>query len=220
MNAVSESIADLEKKKAGYEEKLKILITKTSELAAKITRQTERELNAIKEAISEKEERKKKYETRLSELEKKISEREDDTTLYIQEQCNRMVDEFMKYIKQNADGIGNQIKKTFIIRSVSKKVDDRYGPYYIPTGNVGISDESEEQSLIVKSEGFYFPNELYTTKRDGYYDNITCYTTKWYDEYFKKFAYILLKTLQVNFDSCDFELTINKSHKTLTLELV
>ena len=218
--SLSELIADYEKEKAEYEEKLEILTTKTSELAAKITSQTKRKLNAIKEEISAKEYLKKQSEARLSELENKISEREDDTTLYIQEQCNRMVDEFMKYIKQNANEIGNQIKKTFIIRTVSKKVDDRYGPYYIPTGNIGISDKNEEQSHIVKSEGFCFPNELYTTKRDGYYDNITCYNTEWYNEYFKKFASTLLKTLQENFDSCDFKLTINKSQKTFTLELV
>lgn len=217
--AFTTAIINLKKTEAEYQEKLNVLGTKTSELAAKITAKTQRDLNAIKEAISEKETIKNKKEAYSREIEKKISEREDDTTLYIQEQCNLMVEEFMKYIKRNAEEIGNQIKKTFVIKSVSIKIDDRYGPYYTPTGNVGIYNKSDEHLYITKSEGFYFENILCTCER-GEYDNITCSCTEWYKEYLKKFSSIFLKTLEEKFDSRDFKLSINKPHKTFTLELV
>lgn len=215
----TEVIKNLEKDRKEFEEKLKALKTKKSGLAKDIIKTVEIRLRDINYEIRGKEQVKAKWEVSLSEVENKISERKEDTTLYIQEQCERMFNSFMEHIRLNAEDIGYEIKKVFVISTISKKEEDRYGSFYIPTGNIGIYDDNKEEPPIVQSEGFYFKNNLYTLERDSY-DAVTCTCTEWYNEYFKKFVSILLKTFEEKFDSCDFKLTINKPKKTFTLELV
>ena len=212
-------IKSLKKQKSECEEKIKVLKTKKSGLAKMLIQDLEKELKQLNKTINFKEEEKTKLEVSLNEIENKIHEREDDTTLYIQEQSNLIVDQFMTFIKNNLREIGMAMKKDYTIEGIIKRVDDRYGDYLIPTGNVGIF-ESGKREIIAQSEGFYFKNNLYTLNRDDDYEYVKCQVTKWYEEYLEKFVSILLKTLEEKFDYYDFKLTINKPQKSFTLELV
>lgn len=210
---------DLEKDRKEIEEKLKVLKTKNSKLAKQIIETLEMGLSDIHHEIRVNEQVLANFKVSLNEIENKILERKEDTTLYIKEQSELMFNLFMKYLRQYAEDIGYEIKKVFVISTISKKEEDRYGAYYIPTGNIGIYVKNKEEPPIAQSEGFYFKNNLYTLERDSY-DAVTCTYTEWYNEYFKKFVSILLNTFEEKFDSRDFKLTINKPKKSFTLELV
>lgn len=118
-------IKNLEKDRKEFEEKLEVLKSKNSALAKDIIKTLEIGLRDINHEITGKEQVKAKWEISLREIENKILERKEDTTLYIQEQCERMFNFFMDYLRLNAEDIGYEIKKVFVISTISKKEEDR-----------------------------------------------------------------------------------------------
>lgn len=213
---ISSLLDDLNFEQEPIAEKVEILKNRTSTLAKTLLERTQQELDAINQEITIALKKQANIERDLTETELKISERENSLTFYIQEQANRMVSEFLKYVGEHLEDIGSEITKKYRIIEVTKHQPDRYGSYNIPTGNIGILD-SDNTSPIVISSDFYFKNPLYSLHR-GDYDIMICKDTEWYEEYRQKFIAIILETLKKNYNYGEFfKLIIDTSGFTLDL---
>lgn len=195
------------------------LVGRTSSLAQTLLGKTQGELDAQNQKISSAEKKKAELQITLDENENAISERENNTTLYIQEQSKLIVFEFLRYLKTHSEEIGLELKKTYRVMEVLKYEDDRYGGCYCPTGHVGIYDNSTK-TFIAQSKDFYFKNVLCTFKR-GDLDDLHCHFTDWYKEYRSRFISEVIETLKKDYYDYSydesFSLTITDSEFTLEL---
>ena len=128
-----------------------------------------------------------------------------------------MIFDFLEYIGNHMEELGLEIKKTFSVIEVPQFRDDRYNGCYIPTGNIGIYDESNK-TFIASSKDFYFKKELYSLSRDTY-DSLICTVTGWYEGYRDYFISYFLEALKESYTYGNyFKLTIESPY--ITLELV
>lgn len=198
-------------------QKAETLKTRTSSLAQTLLEKVQEELEKLNQEIVQAEKTQAEVKKEIEENQQSISLREDDTTLYIKEQSSIMVSKFLEYIENHLEAIGEEIKMTFYIQGVTSYKEDRYYGCHIPTGDIGIYNESKE-FFIVKSNDFYFKDTLYTLTR-GEYDALVCNETEWYKAYRNQFILLLLETLEKNYTYGEFfKLTIENS--CFTLELV
>lgn len=196
-------------------EKANNLRNRTSNLAKELFQKTIKERSVINQQIASAEEAKKEIKEKISEIDSEISKRIDSTDFYIKEQAEAMTKAFLEYIKSNRESIGNEITKTFKVSEITYFKDDRYGGCHVPTGNVGIFEENKIESII-SSTDFYFKDLIAKVER-GEYDALICHYTDWFEEYLKKFKAAFLETLNNQFSSEDFNLTIDNPNFTLEL---
>lgn len=212
----SSKLEELDAIKIPLEEKFEILKQKTSPLAEKITKEVNKKLEDVVGKIIIFSHEKNEFQKKLEEVEKNISSRENDPSLYIHEQAEIIISEFLNYVSEHSEEIGNEIKKTYSFKDVKELIQDRYSDYHTPTGEVGIYD-GITKSFIIKSKNFYFKENLYTIKRDEY-DEVICTSTKWYNDYLNEFISVLLKTLKEKYNYSEiFELTIKPNSFTIEL---
>lgn len=198
-------------------QKVEALKTRTSSLAQTLLEKVQEELEKLNKEISQVEKEQAEVKKEIEENQQSISLREDDTTLYIKEQSSIMVSKFLEYIEEHLEALGEEIKMTFYIKEVPFYKEDRYYGCHVPTGDIGIYNESKD-FFIVKSNDFYFEDTLYTLTR-GEYDALVCNLTEWYKVYRNRFILILLEILEKNYTYSEFfKLTIGTS--CFTLELV
>lgn len=205
----SSSLTALYAKRAPILQKIEYLSTRTSSLAQTLLKEAQEELSKVNQEIAPVEKNMKKQKKELAENQQNISLREDDPTLYINEQSSIMISTFLKYMGDHLKDFGTAGKKTFRIESYETRIRDGL---FLPTGYVGIYDEGNH-SFIVLSKDFYFAKSLYR------YSNKRYSVTEWYKTFFKQFVSQLLKTLKENYTYDEFfKLTIENS--SFTLELV
>lgn len=197
-------------------QKAEILSTRTSSLAQTLLEKVQEELENVNQEIAQTESRQAEVKKEIAENQQNILQREDDVGLYINEQSSIMVSTFFEYMRSHLEELGVEIKKNFRIMEVTRYKDDRYNGCHVPTGDIGIYDESKE-TFIVSSNDFYFKNNLYTITR-GQYDALVCNETEWYKAYRNQFISHLLETLEKSYTFGEFfKLTIEDSYFTLEL---
>lgn len=213
---ICSTLDNLYVQKSPIVQKVENLSTRTSSLAQTLLEKAQEELEKINQEVVRAETSKTEVSKELNEINQKILERDNDFSLYIKEQSSVMISTFIEYIRTHLEDIGAEIEKTYRIVEVTQFRGDRYGGCDIPTGDIGIYDESNK-SFIVISKDFYFKHTLYTIDR-GFYNELICYKNDWYKNYRDNFISLLVETLQKNycFDEV-FKLTIENSYFTLEL---
>ena len=203
--------------KASLVQKAETLSTRTSSLAQTLLEKVQGELENVNQEIVQAESRQAEVKKEIAENQQNILQREDDVGLYIDEQSSIMISTFFEYMKSHLEELGTEIKKTFRIMEVTRYKNDRYYDCHVPTGYIGIYDESKE-NFIVKSNDFYFKNDLYNLTRDALYEALVCNETEWYKAYRNQFISHLLETLEKSYTFGEFfKLTIEDSYFTLEL---
>ena len=198
-------------------QKAESLRTRTSSLAETLLEKVQKKLKEVNKEIVRVEKKQVELKEEIEKNQQNILLREDDVGLYIEEQSSIMVCVFLEYIKDHLEYLGLEIEKTFRIMEVTSDRGDRTCECHVPTGNIGIYDESEE-TFIVTSKDFYFEKKLFTITEDGY--EMTCNKKEWYKAYHEQFVSHLLETLKKNYTYDEFfKLTIIKN-SYFTLELV
>lgn len=174
-----ESASDLERKKQE-------LTNKKSSLAQTLKAKNEKELNDINRYIESMKSMVQQKEKELQDVQVQIDERENKPTLYIWEQTQRMIPEFLEWLEGHLEEIGYQIIVTFAIRGERFHNIDSAGKYYGYTGEVGIylKEQNLDNTPIVCSKGFYFKRGLYarTSVKQKYHKRqLHCNCLLWYN---------------------------------------
>lgn len=192
------------------------LEARTSSLAQTLLEKTQGEIDELNRKIFPLQNQKAELQITLEQNEKDIYERENDTSLYIQEQSKLIVSEFLEYLGKHLEDIGLEFQKNYCVMGVTEYENDRYGGCYSPTGHVGIYDKSAK-TFVAQSKDFYFKNTLCTFGR-GQYDELLCFSTDWYKEYRARFIPKVIEVLKENYSYGEFfSLTITDSEFTLEL---
>jgi len=216
LDDVTSTFTSLYNSKLLLEQKVENLRTRSSPLAKSLLEKAQKNLDALTLEVDAVQEQKAQLEQALAENQKNISEREEDFSLYIQEQSNMMISTFLEYLKEHSEEIGLELKKTYGFIPVTSYENDRYGGCYVPTGNFGIYDKSTK-SFVVSSSNFYFGKVLYTFSR-GTYDELICHHSNWYKQYESRFVSVFLDTLANHYNYGEtFKLTFNGCDFTLEL---
>lgn len=210
------TLDNLYAQKSPLVQKAEILSTRTSSLAQTLLEKVQEKLEKINQEIVQAKTARTEAIKEWNEINQKILERDSDFSLYIEEQSSMMISTFFEYVRSHLEDIGAEIKKTYRIMEVTRFQDDRHYGCDIPTGDIGIYDESNK-SFIVISKDFYFKHTLYTITR-GEYDALICHKTDWYKNYHDNFISLLTETLQNNYSFDEvLKLTIEKPYFTLEL---
>lgn len=198
--------------------KLEILKTRKSELARAVTANVEKELQAVNQKSEDTENTLAQLIGAKRDLQSKISQMENDVGLYIEEQSSLLCEAFWEFVKENQEKLGTDIKKTFQIKEITERLGRMHGDCEIPTGNIGIYDESEKCFVATTLDGEpFFGKKLYDILCDGY-DHAICKHTEWYKKYLLNFKVRFFAFLQQQYCFEDsFELTINNPYFTLEL---
>lgn len=213
---ICSTLDNLYVKRAPLVQKAETLSTRTSSLAQTLLEKVQEELENVNQEIAQAEKRQTEVKKEIEEIQQNILQREDDAGLYINDQAPIMISTFLEYMRDHLEELGVEIKKTFRITEVAHFHNDRYCGCYVPTGNIGIYDESNE-SFIVISKDFYFTKNLCTFTR-GEYDELRCHYTEWYKAYRNHFISRLFETLEKNYTYGEFfKLTIEDPYFTLEL---
>lgn len=222
----AEDVRDsLYEQKKALTEKKQALSGKNSPLARTLKEKNQNEANALNEQIEEQRKTVSQLSKALMENRAKIDKREKDTALYIQEQVDRMVSEFLKWAKVHLEEIGSEISKPFYIFGITKPCyNECDGKYYGYTGNIGIFEATREEdgshgTPITFSIDFYFEQKLYHIGYDR--KNPIAITENWYNQYVSDFATAFLKKLSDVYDlSENLRLILYKNSYEFVLELV
>ncbi len=222
---ISEANSTLEKLK-GRRDELKVqkeeYSARTSELAKSLFAKTQKKLDEYEEQIALVESQLEKLQSNLSETRDDIGRIESDPTQYIMEQIERMVPETLDYIKAHCEEIGTKIRKEFRVECEAKRVDDRYGAYNVPTGNLSIiacdyeSDGLQPKERISITRDYYFDKSLWNSSQGAYEETYVHYTD-WFKRYISMFTKCFLEKLQDEYNFADFKLTITDSGFILEL---
>lgn len=197
------------------------LSKRTSPLAQTLQAKNQKELEEIQQSIK----RERKYlagvEQELQDTQARIDARENDATLYIQEQAKLMVESFLWWVENNKEAIGYDITRSFIVAGVTSRINGREGPDDYPTGEVGVFEKGEKSHgralAIVLSQDFYFNQNCYEVESSGY--GAFAKQTQWYTQYLKDFIAAFLKKLEESYNLGE-ELKLTIKNPEFTLELV
>ena len=216
LNQICKNLAELYKKREILKRKVELLKSKTSQLARIVEKGVKEELEALEDKIGQNEAERERIDKKLHETNVAIAERENETSIYIEEQVKRMVPIVLAYIKDYEYDIGRDFQREFSIHAEEVVVQERYGDYNIPTGNIIIHDE--KRGPITVTWDFYFKQELYTISREPNLECVIVHQTKWYQKYFENFVQTFLKTLEKQYsNSKELKLTIRECGFTLEL---
>ena len=218
LREISSTLEKLHIKKSPILKKVETLSNRTSSLAQTLLEKAQEELEKVNQEVVRAETSKAEVSKELNEIKQKIFKINNDFSIYIKIQSSMMASTFIEYVRNHLKEIGSEIKKTYNILEITKFYNSReYYGCYIPTGNIGIYDESIK-SFIVISKNFYFKHKLYTLYIDDDFGELSCHRNDWYKNYRDNFILCLCETLQKNycFDE-DLKLTIEDSYFTLEL---
>lgn len=196
------------------------LSKRTSPLAQKIQVEVKQKFAEVKQRIDAESEALGKVMAQLQDIQAQIDVRENDTALYIQEQVNRMVENFLWWIDNNKEAIGYDITRSFIVAGVTSRINGREGSDDYPTGEVGVFEKGEKSHgralAIVLSQDFYFNQNCYEAECSGY--GSIPKQTQWYTQYLKDFTAAFLQKLEESYNlGEELELTIKSPEFTLEL---
>ena len=216
---MEKALFELLLQEANLQTKGEKLSSKKSSLAQTIQAKNQKELEEVKRQIAGKREFIAEVQGKLQRTQGEIDIRENDTTLYIQEQVHLMVPQFLEWVEKNKEAIGDDITRSFYIKGVVAWNNAYDVDCY--TGDVGIFEESkdpeEEFTCIVSSENFYF-KQICSHVEDNYMGR-TVKKTDWYTQYLEDFTKALLEGLEASYDLGE-ELKLTIESPDFTLELV
>ena len=198
--------------------KLEILKTRKSELAKTVIAKVEKELQKVNQKNEDTENTLAQLIGLKRDLQSKISQMENDVGLYIEEQASLLSKAFLEFVKENQEKLGADIKKTFQIKEITERHGRMHGDCEIPTGNIGIYDESEKCFVATTLDGKpFFWEKMYDIFCNSY-DHAICKNTEWYKKYLLNFKVQFFTFLRQEYCFEDsFELTINNPYFTLEL---
>lgn len=219
-NKEAKELEAIIRERNSLEDKRRELEGRTSTLAQKLQHANKIDLALKEKSILEKEKVLRDMEAELQRIQEGIDARENDTTLYIQEQVHLMVPQFLEWVAKNKEAIGYDIKRSFRVGGVTRQEVSRYGEYYYPIGNMGIfADEQKTKEVpIICSNDFYFRRSCYNTEQVAY-DSVIVKLTDWYTTYARDFTKALLEELETSYDLGE-ELKLTIESPNFTLELV
>lgn len=196
------------------------LSSKKSSLAQTLQAKNQKELEEVKRKIAGKRECIAEVQGKLQRTQGEIDARENDTTLYIQEQVHLMVPKFLEWVEKNKEAIGDDITRSFYIKGVVAWNNAYDVDCY--TGDVGIFEESkdpeEKFTCIVSSADFYF-NQTCNIVEDDQRCGRIVKKTDWYAQYLADFTKALLEDLELLYNLGE-ELQLTIESPNFTLELV
>lgn len=152
--------------------------------------------------------------------EKTIGNYLEDTSFYIEEQVQYLVEAFINYVKEHETELGYNIKTEFQIYPLKKTIQLECGSTInVANGNMRITklkqDKLPENILVTRD--YYFEKEAEVVVKDTY-NNVFCVQEqKWYSEYQRSFVGALDDALVKQFKSKNFKLTVNGWFFTLEL---
>lgn len=214
-----EGVIQKEKEKVSeLEEKIKLLTTRKSELAQVVLKKMQCEHEWVLRKIQEDEEVLASLYNEKKEREDSISDIEKNTNEYLKEQTSILATAFLDYMGSHMEEFGTDITKTFVVKEITEKDWKMYGGVALPTGNVGIYDESQKCFVATTIDGDpCFDEKLYDIFCDCY-DHAICKYTQRFTNYLLNFKVWFFASLQKEYCFEDsFKLTINNPHFTLEL---
>ena len=186
---------------------------KNSKIAKKIYEELYQETMKSKENIKRIEEYIKKCKNKHLTIKSRIDELCYDTSLYINEQVNYLILEFMNYVKKNEIRLGKNIINEFRIESCKYCVGKVPYHYMEPDGYFEIEQGSER---VAVTKDYYFNNEIIVGHTDW-----DCVLSDWYKKYENDFIKSFLKSLKKDFYSENFKVVdVDDRLGKFTIELI
>ena len=120
-NKEAKELEAIIRERNSLEDKRRELEGRTSTLAQKLQHANKIDLALKEKSILEKEKVLRDMEAELQRIQEGIDARENDTTLYIQEQVHLMVPQFLEWVAKNKEAIGYDIKRSFRVGGVTRQ---------------------------------------------------------------------------------------------------
>lgn len=186
---------------------------KKSELTKKIYEELYQKSRESKDNIKRIEKKIEKCKNECLSIKIRIDKLCYDTSLYIKEQVDYLILEFMSYIKKNEMMLGKNIINEFRIEACKYCVGRVPYHYMEPDGHFEIEKDNE---IITVTKEYYFNNKIVVGHTDW-----DCILSDWYKKYEKNFMESFFESLKNDFYSKDFKIVdVNERLRKFTIELI
>ena len=186
---------------------------KKSEIAKKIYEELYQKNKEYQNNIKKIDEKMEKCQNECLTIKSRIDELCYDTSLYIEEQVNYLILEFMSYVEKNKIRLGKNIMNEFRIGPCTYCVGKVPYHYMEPDGHFEIELNSE---VVVITKDYYFNNEIIAGHTDW-----NCIVSDWYQKYENDFIKFFFKKLKKDFCSENFKIvTVDDILGKFTIELI
>ena len=190
---------------------LKEYLKGKSPLAKKLSESTTAQLKELKSKKKQTLKEIEQISTEILKIDDMIKDESFDYYDYIVNQVEVITNEFIKYVVEHEEEIGRQIYKTYFIKNV-RNFNEIWNAYE-PTIYFGIFDGSN--NCVALSRDFIMTQSLCTFKKTG--EGTVVNEKEWFKVYKELFISLLLESLEKNFKSENFELSIDSPSITLKL---
>ena len=186
---------------------------KKSKIAKKIYEELYQESKESKDNIKKIEEKIEKGKNKCLTIKSKIEELCNDTSLYINEQVNYLIFEFMSYVKKNEVRLGKNIINEFRIGACKYCVGKVPYHYMEPDGHFEIEQDDERVAI---TKDYYFNNRIIIGHNDW-----DCILSDWYKKYENDFIKAFFESLKKEFYSENFKVVdVDDRLGKFTIELI
>lgn len=186
---------------------------KKSKIAKKIYEELYQESKESKDNIKKIEEKIEKGKNKCLTIKSKIEELCNDTSLYINEQVNYLIFEFMSYVKKNEVRLGKNIINEFRIGACKYCVGKVPYHYMEPDGHFEIEQDDERVAI---TKDYYFNNRIIIGHNDW-----ECILSDWYKKYENDFIKSFFESLKNDFYSENFKVAdVDDRLGKFTIELI
>ena len=184
-----------------------------SEVAKKIYKELYQESKESKYNIKRIEEKIEKCKKEYLPIKRRIDELCYDTSLYIKEQVNYLILEFMSYVEKNEIRLGKNIINEFRIWPCEYCVGRVPYQYMEPDGRFLIKQDNERVAI---TKDYYFNNIIIVGHTDW-----NCVLSDWYKKYENDFIKSFFESLRKDFYSENFEVVdVDERLRKFTIELI
>lgn len=186
---------------------------KKSEIAKKIYEELYQKSKEYKDNIKRIEEKIEKCKNECLPIKSRIDELCYDTSLYIKEQVNYLILEFMSYVKKNEVRLGKNIINEFKIRACKHCVGKVPYHYMEPDGHFEIEQDDERVAI---TKDYYFNNRIIVGHTDW-----NCILSDWYKKYENDFIKYFFESFKNDFYSENFKVVdVDDRLGIFTIELI
>ena len=184
-----------------------------SEVAKKIYKELYQESKKSKYNIKRIDEKIEKCKKEYLSIKSRIDELRYDTSLYIKEQVNYLILEFMSYVEKNEIRLGKNIINEFRIWPCEYCVGRVPYQYMEPDGRFLIKQDNERVAI---TKDYYFNNRIIVGHTDW-----NCVLSDWYKKYENDFIKSFFESLRKDFYSENFEVVdVDERLRKFTIELI
>lgn len=202
IHAISVELAEEEAKHEALSRRVEQLSQRKSELAIKLCEEQKSELQQQAQRVNEVKAKMTRHQEEDSTNRAKIKAYLEDTSFYISEQVDLLVQAFLGYVSEHEAEFGRNVTSKFSIEE-SKRV---LGYAMVPDGYFVIK---YNEDIIFKSKDYYFEriicNEVYNV---GWEDR-RMVMSDWYVQYAEDFKKVFMATLSEKFESENFTLVFD-----------